>query len=308
MKLDYYKYKDGILITNKDKYPLLNDTYYKLDNDITFKNTHKNEWKYIENININSKDDLKLYRAKQNFKIVWKVKSDKIVSDVFPAEFEATPETECIDDFHKDYDVWKLTGTRSDLNGLYDRVSVICDDAWEPIEITELNCLGEIIYEMDNLKLPCYTMKSIDGLDITYTLNDRIVYDEIITILEPNIRHGDFNCKLTSVSMYNIVRYYIRENINNSAAFTSSDYDFCFDVKYIRTWNKCADIRKDAINCFEMTSEVSKYKGYTVIEPLYGKNVDDLKMKLDKYLLELITRINTPLELCSCCGGDGYTS
>lgn len=306
MKLDYYKYKDGILIRNKDKYPILDNRVYKLNDDNIFKDTHTTEWKLIENIVINSKDDLKLYKTKQHFKAVWKVKNDKIISDDFPAEFEATSETECVDDFDESYDVWKLIGDRSDLNGLYNRVSVACDDTLEQIEITELNCLGEINYDLNSLTTPCYTLTSIANTPIVCTLNKGIVYDEIITILEPDIKHGDFNCKLSSFSMYNIVQYYIRENINNSAAFISSDYNFCFEVKHLRTWNKCSNIRKDAVSCFEMTSDASKYKDYTVIPSLHGKNADDLKAKLDRYLLDLITKINTPIKLCECCNGDGF--
>ena len=127
--------------------------------------------------------------------------------------------------------------------------------------------------------------------------------------------------------MYDITRQYIKENIDNSVAKITSDYDFCFAVKKIvkllqpetityqnifgRTKKEREKIRYTTkeykeITIFEMTHKQENYKGYTAIEPMYANNEDELKQKIDTWLKELITAINEPLVQCTHCNGTGY--
>jgi hypothetical protein len=55
-----------------------------------------------------------------------------------------------------------------------------------------------------------------------------------------------------------------------------------------------------------MTHAQSKYNNYTVIQPIFADNENQLKEKIDSFLDELITIINQPLKLCEHCNGTGY--
>lgn len=159
----------------------------------------------------------------------------------------------------------------------------------------------------------------VTNVDIQHSIIDKM--------LLPAPLLGGKPCKISSNKMYDIIRQHVRENINNSVARISSDYDFCFAVdkivqlsepETVNYQNIFATKKKDRakwhttvhkskkVKIFEMTSERSKYQGYPIIEGLTANSEWELKEKLDTFLEELMKKINEPLEECECCKGTGY--
>ena len=62
----------------------------------------------------------------------------------------------------------------------------------------------------------------VDDKDIEHQLIDKIIF--------PDIMLPDKPCKYNSKQSYDIVRGFIKENINSHYAEITSDYDFCFTV------------------------------------------------------------------------------
>lgn len=154
--------------------------------------------------------------------------------------------------------------------------------------------------------------------DIGHQLLDKIIFPEII--LPSKL------CELTQQQSYNIVRQYVKENIDLKVAEITSDYDFCFTVKKKIKLSKDEEYQVDVnnsyfqkrkrkpkletryrkynmIECFNMAPNV--YNNYKVIQGFKGKDQDDLKNNIDDYLKNLIEYINEPLEECPHCKGLG---
>lgn len=153
---------------------------------------------------------------------------------------------------------------------------------------------------------------------ITESYIKNYVMDEIIF---PDILLPSKPCYLSSLTSYNIIREHVKANINGKYARVSSDYDFCFVVRKVIPCkessyevnigtSKRPKMSKKYVNsreveCFEMTQDKDKYKGHTVIEGFRGKNQEDLKNNIDKYLADLIAMINEPVKECPNCNGNG---
>lgn len=186
-----------------------------------------------------------------------------------------------------------------------------------------------VILEIDNIKeyggfsYPIQkTQWECDGF---IKLTDKDVrHEEIDTIIFPGIILPARTSFLTSRQVYQIVRKHVQDNIDPKWAKITSDYDFCFGVaKKIPLWRPeeykrnilsnrsrkskyVTDYRNiREITVFEMTYSPENYKGYTPISEIRGKNIEDLKQKVDEFLADLIERINEPLKDCVHCKGRG---
>jgi len=162
----------------------------------------------------------------------------------------------------------------------------------------------------------------VTGKDIIHQLLDRLLFAPVMIHQTP--------CKLTSKASYDIVRQYVKNNINPQAAKITSDYDFCFDVKKrvprSKEYKYSVDVNlvhnmfggrkrrpkyetrtsaETEWRCFQMTYSPENYKGYTPIEGFEGKDEAELKANIDAYLQELIAVINEPLMECPTCEGVG---
>ncbi|MBT9174671.1 MAG: hypothetical protein DDT22_00332 [candidate division WS2 bacterium] len=146
-------------------------------------------------------------------------------------------------------------------------------------------------------------------------------------IMFPPITLPEKPCRLSSKESYNIIREYVKRNINSDVAKITSDYDFCFSVgKKIILLDKegyTVDVnasffgrkkrpkyetryRKERISpIFEMTYSPENYKGYTPIQGFTGNNHKDLQENIEKYLKKLMEDINRPLKDCPHCNGMG---
>jgi len=222
---------------------------------------------------------------------------------------------------------WDWKDEYSHLRSLYELKSDKQPNTFEEIDFN-----FKVIIEIDDIKeyagfsYPVQkTQWKHDGLtnitekDIDHQLIDKIVFPEIILSSRPSC--------LTSKQSYDIVRQYIKQNLNYEVAFINSDYDFCFSVhkrillnepyiskKEILTRRgksyrppryNIKNITKKSVEVFEMTYSPENYKRYTPLPGFEGKNQDDLKEKIDKYCEDLLKKINEPLKECSHCNGLG---
>lgn len=161
--------------------------------------------------------------------------------------------------------------------------------------------------------------------------SSNLKFDMISEIITPSLLLHTQPCKLTSKESYDIVRAYIKDNIDPKVAEIKSDYDFCFTVNKkiklakehvykVDVNNNIFSSRKKkpkyetriqkatSVQVFEMTYSPENYRNYTPIKPFEAENQDALKEYIDNYLSHLISVINEPLEECAYCNGTGVKS
>jgi hypothetical protein len=183
--------------------------------------------------------------------------------------------------------------------GLYERKQEFNEGGLESIPF-KLN----IIEELDEFQI------TRNEFALQHSILDRITTHPILLTLKP--------CKLSRKESYNIVRKYIKTNIDLKYAVISSDYDFCLTVekkishdpigyqvnvgkrkpRYETRFN-----RSRTIKVYETSPE--GYSKYPTIEPFEGKNEDDLKQNIQLFLDELMEAINKPYVECKHCEGKG---
>lgn len=153
-----------------------------------------------------------------------------------------------------------------------------------------------------------------------YCITERnIKHRAIDSILYPEIMLQSCTSIISSDDLYKIVRFHIKQNIDQRYASITSDYDFCLTVKKgILEHEDYKLIRKKESNkrparnskrtectIFEATPASRKYEGYTVLPRIQADTAKKLKRKIDKYLRELMTFINEPIVVCEHCNGMG---
>lgn len=149
--------------------------------------------------------------------------------------------------------------------------------------------------------------RNVNKDDIKYSLIERLLFPEILLSQRP--------CEFDSVTVYRIVREYIRDNIDPKVAKISSDYNFCFEVqkriKLCKPKERMIDVSRTKKpkyelkvdherneSCFRMTNKKENYDNYPAIEGIRAKNQKELNEKMQKYLDELISFINEPIIEC----------
>lgn len=191
-----------------------------------------------------------------------------------------------------------------DVYGLYTRKYDLEEEGFEDIDF-KLNIIAEIDGNFE-IKRQDY--------DLKHSLLDKITTHPVLLVNKP--------CELSKKQSYNIIREHIKQNIDPKYAEITSDYDFCLTVKkkieiepeaYQVNLNAGYSRRKPkyetrfkrarAIEIYKTSPE--GYQGYPTIENFTGKNADDLKGNVDKFLEELMEKINEPLVECKCCKGLG---
>lgn len=191
------------------------------------------------------------------------------------------------------------TGQYESVYGLYERKYDLTEPGLRDVDF-ELN----VIAELEDFEL----VRS--DYQLQHSILERITTHPILLTTKP--------CKLSRQESYDIVRRYVKQNIDPKWAKVTSDYDFCFSVskeiahepisyqvnigkrkpKYETRYN-----RSRTTKVFEIAPKTRD--GYSVIEPFEGKNEDDLKQNIQKYLDELMEVINRPLIECEHCKGYG---
>ena len=259
-------------------------------------------------------------------RIGFKLKNQELASDKIPVyltEEQVNPY------FDEDYgEKWK---NYSDFQSLYEADVSYSEESWVDEEINA-TYLGQINVEenewLPNIKFNVladsqWAHKEIKQIDLTSIIR----YEELEKMLVPEFLLHKRPCSLSSTQTYEIVRQYVKENIDPKQAVVTSDYAFCFTVKkkvaikpYIHTWEekkpngksytrpriKNRTIEWKEVEIFEMTNEKDKYKKYTPIKGFSGDSLEDLIENIKLYLDELMYNINVPVHECEHCNGTGY--
>lgn len=233
----------------------------------------------------------------------------------------------------------------SEVDGYYD-----CDDEWVwrnysniqglyTLQYKEIEGgLKDIEFEVidsgnveGSISEPLETKFKIAGKyqsdEVELALKDIVTYSELEKILTPEFLLHEKPCVLPSKQFFNLIRSYVKDNINKEQARVTSDYDFCFTVcklitikpyeikreqlkqngKSYRTpkFNH-SQVKNEEVTVFEMTSKSDNYRNYPVVDDMRGESLQDLYDNVKVYLDTLIEKINTPIKQCDCCKGKGY--
>jgi len=239
---------------------------------------------------------------------VWKLKP--LISD-----FSQLPKT--LEYF--DYD--DMETRYPDYEGFYESFTTYGEGIKEVevqfVKIAEVNLVPGIVP---------FSYQTKDPFPIT---EKSVKYPLVSTITVPDILLPETPCFLSSRETYEIIRNFVKKNIDPKAAQVTSDYDFCFEVSKLvelhepesyqvdLNWNRKkakpkyeTRFRTDRkVKCFSMTHDERNYEGksngFPVIEGFSANSQKELKEKIDNYLKELIENINKPLVECPCCKGLG---
>lgn len=198
--------------------------------------------------------------------------------------------------------------------------------------LVEVDVEIELLMEIDGFQLPPnFSYKGLrkDGWSTKeYRISHvNIKHQWLDKMIIPEVLLHQHACKIDSSTLYHLVRSHIKDNINTAVAAITSDYDFCFTVvkriplhaprkfTYTNPFESTKKKRQklqhgvqkyNENTIFEMTSESSRYQGYTPIKPITAKSEEELKQKIDMFLEDLMVHINRPLINCPHCEGKGY--
>lgn len=321
MKIIAIKTKDGYLISdnleNKSYfYPKLADLFFDgKKSEKTFKSDWfkiKNKPNKIEREIVNSPVN-KRYELKSEF---YNTNLEKVRKH---EEVYNNSEYDFIEEF-------------KNVMGLYEYKEDKVSNTFENIEFE-----WEEILEIETFKEPTGFSYKVAGQwnsqNYPNVTERNLKYDILSEVLTPDILLHTQPCKLSSKETYDIIRKFIKENINPRVSEITSDYDFCFTVKkkipLSKSYSYQVDtnnfifnnkkrkpkyetrlVDKKSVQVFEMTHNKAGNNGrgydkYTLITPFEAENQEALKEYIDKYLEELITIINEPVCECDKCNGVG---
>lgn len=321
MKIYGIQTKDGVLLSEK-----IETSYSRSDLDNYFFNGEKptktfhKDWVRISSAPIKLEKTVSQKDINHRYELIDK----ELESEKFPLVFQRE-EVTCYNSDEYEY-YWKEEYKH--LRSLYKLFSDKQSD-----KLVEMEFEYEQIAEVDEIKNPegfQYTVLSDSSWNHmgTVELDESKVQHQLVDkIMFPNILLNNKPSKLSSIQMFEVVRQYVKQNIDLKVAKVTSDYNFCFTVKKVISISDPYEqkneimkqngrpykspkynrkyIKNREVEIFEMTHSEKNYEGYTPIPEMIGENIEDLKEKVDKYCKELIDAINKPLIDCSHCDGRG---
>lgn len=223
-----------------------------------------------------------------------------------------------------DYDSysWEWIEKWKHLSSLYELKWDLTEETYEELDFEIVDSIEmNGVAEHKGFSYPVYKSqwkrngtKQITEKDTVNCLADRLFFPSLILPDRP--------VKLSKKQTYDIIRYHVQTHIDPKIVSITSDYDFCFtvtkriplseeeqyqvDVSKLNSkkpkWTTKTR-RERKIVAFEMAPK--PYQKYTVVEPFEGDNWTDLREKIEKFLTELMIKINKPLKDCPHCNGDG---
>jgi hypothetical protein len=227
---------------------------------------------------------------------------------------------------------WVARSAFEDVFSLYKEVYDIVPAQLEKVKfyldvIAKYNCDLIEPNDISSFSYSCFidgsfnrTITKDNTTKITHCNVEYLLVNEL-TI--PNLYIDNTPCCLSVKASYNIIRFYIKQNIDNTWA-TLTDYDFCLTVEKninlqeTETYHLLENVfskskkKPKSITKYRNKRKVTIYEccpslrdGYTVVTPFKGNNLQDLKNNIDTYLTNLITEINKPLIDCPHCKGLG---
>jgi hypothetical protein len=316
MKIIAIKTNEGYLISENKNYSsilssllfdgVLPEKTFKLD-WFKIKNKPNKIEKEVGQISINRRWEIKPEFNNGTFKSVW------LYQDVYDKDFNTVEEFQ-------------------NIKGLYEY-----KEDKQPNILQNIEFEWEEILEIDIFKEPTGFSYKTAGQWNHKEYNDitekSLKYDILTQVLTPSILLHMQPCKLSSKETYDIIRKFVKENINPRVAEITSDYDFCFTVKkkipLAKPYTYETDVNnnifsskkkkpkyetrlvdKKSVTIFEMThNQIDKngsgYDKYTLVTPFEAENQDALKEYIDAYLNSLINAINEPVCECDKCNGNG---
>lgn len=207
---------------------------------------------------------------------------------------------------------------------VYDKIEPVMED-----QLFEATLLGHIEESLlEGTSTPVYTLKETDlyhPSEKKVDLSQVVEYGEIAKMLCCPLTIHNQPCSINRKTSYNIIRNYIKENIDGKYAQVSSDYDFCFSVLKvisIKPYTETTQITKSngrsyakpkfnkrtieakTTKVFETSPE--GYSKYPLAPSFKGDNLQDLAENVKLYLDELMDIINQPVKECSSCNGTGH--
>lgn len=291
LKLKVINCKNYIYIANEDYYGTKDLTQFQFDGE-TPEKTNKDRWFKLMSIP-------KVVSAKQEDKRInvrYELKAGYTATELMPQIITQEMEQS------EEYD---------EVIGLYNYKYDTIPGEYEPIE-----------FEIKEI----YAREDFEFVQNVYDAES-----SLLTQIEyPEEAYQDKPCKIDSKRMLQIIRNYVKANIDTSVATITSDYDFHFEVKkkipLADPYNILVDKNNSLFNkrrkpqwVNKMVSEKSStiinlkdnktssdYGNDCVVAPsIIGKNYQDLQNKIEKYLSELMEQINKKYCECPTCKGWG---
>jgi hypothetical protein len=296
------------------KYQNLNG--YIINGDIPKPTFHK-DWSIVESV----PQKVEQKKSQPNINHRYELKDKSMESKKTPLVLQRGDVA-----YYEDYSwVWK--DEFSMFRSLYKEVSdkqpsLIVDVDFEYVQIMECDELMRPVdfdQEVQRTQWESDGMRKIDENDIVYQLIDKIIF--------PEIALPSKKCALSIKKSYQVIREYVKKNIDGRYAEVTSDYDFCFTVRRKIALSEpekyTVDVNFDLfskrkrkpkyetryrknryVECFEMAPK--PYQRYTVLKHGFrGENQQDLDANIKRYCESLMEFINKPLVECKHCNGNG---
>ena len=209
-----------------------------------------------------------------------------------------------------DYRSDTSTGMYTPIEFVATKIATLKTDDIKPLRVS-YNILGSATWS--NTIIP------LDLSKVAY-------YGELDLMLQEPLLIHHSPCSISSKVAYDIIRQYIKENINSNSAIITSDYDFCFTVQrkiIIKPYTTTQETKKangrsyatpklrtyrhehKNVELFEMTHDQKNYSGYTAIKGFCAENLTELAENIKHYLNSLMAHINTQFAECEHCAGAG---
>ena len=287
---------------------------YKFDGVVPVE-TFNSQWAYVPSI-----ENCVFVNQEKNIRKGFRLKDNVIPTEELPKEV-----TE--EELGK-YDMENYDSTnRAFYDPIYETIPSFeepCDvNATVLLECPEIENVKDFVYKVRNAIYPnSQPGRTISSYNVINQEIDKIVFPTPVLAVRPS--------QLSSVDSYEIIRNYIKDNIDPKVAVITSDYDFCLTVqkriplaekqKYTYDANLnffsnrkrkpkiVTDFKVERkMTCFECAplKDGKVYNGYTRCVEFEGNSWEDLQNNINSYLEELIKEINKPIIDCDKCKGCG---
>lgn len=324
LKLIYYTSPEGIYIA-KDEfgYGGRPDLGFSKVNGKTTKKTFSKGWCFVEGEKEINK--IEKFVPSRKAHAGFRLKDESFASDKIPSYLSLE---------ESKYNAWEDNSWEdspyADYASLYERVLEETPETYEELGFEAEN-KGNLDIEYRekpaDMKFTVYKTEWTHEGTKEIDLSGVVRWSELEKMLTPEFALPERPCGLTSKQTYDIVRHYVKENIDPKVAEVTSDYDFSFEVSkkinikpYIHKWeekkangksykrpkinSKTISHKKEKI--FEMTHKNKPWRDNTPIEGFAGESLEDLIENVRLFLDELMLHINSPIEECEHCGGTGH--
>lgn len=291
----------------------------RFNNGVEISHTFKGEWHLLEGVKEVTKIQ-GLQTAKTVFShyelIDPSLSNDKIPLILTKKDVDFEVDEDDGDDIWNNY---------SHLRSLYRSVHNKLKQEWINLEF-EINHLGDVEGDIEKpiqAKFKIHKSGWSDN-DSIKDVSDVVTYGTLDHIFTPEFALHLKPCNISAENSYNIIRSFVKDNIDKQYAQITSDYDFCLTVKKkisIKPIHHRTEVKKqsggsyrpprfkETVTTFkdvEVYNVAPKaYNSYNVIKPFYGDNLEDLVNNIRRYLSELMEYLNTPYEQCPTCSGHG---